>query len=252
MDLEGAVPLVTGGNRGIGEGFVRAFIEAGFEKVFVGTRDPSGAAHLVDEFGARAVPVALDVTNPDHVLRAAEQCGDVNVVVNNAGAFTNNLLIGAEDMSGAREEMEVNYFGPLAMCRAFAPVLKANGGGAIVNVLSVAALVDVPNMGGYAPSKAAARFLSAGIRAELAEQGTRVTALIVGSVDTRMAEHVRGQKEQPIDIGRAGIKALRYDIEEMDTDWMAVAARARLAQDPKGYERTLAKLLHAEFLDTGR
>jgi NAD(P)-dependent dehydrogenase (short-subunit alcohol dehydrogenase family) len=252
MDIEGAVPVVTGGNRGIGEGFVRAFIEAGAEKVYVGARNIADTAHLADEFGNKAIAIELDVTDAAQVKAAAESCGDVNIVVNNAGAFTNRLLIGADDMSGARQEMDVNYFGALAMCRAFAPLLAANGGGAIVNVLSAAALVDIPNMGGYGPSKAATRFMSAGIRAELADQGTQVTTLIVGSVETRMSAHVKGRKEQPIDIGRAGLKAIRLNLDEMDTDWMATKVRASIALDPKGYERRLAELLKAETLDTGR
>ncbi len=252
MNIEGTAAIVTGGNRGIGEGFVRALLEAGAARVYVGARDPAAAQHLTDEFGDRAVPVALDVTDESQVAAAAAQCMDVSIVVNNAGVFARRLLIGADDMSGARQEMEVNYFGTLSMCRAFAPVLAANGGGAVVNVLSAAALTNIPNMGGYGPSKAAARFLSAGVRAELADQGTRVTALIVGSVDTRMAAHVAGQKEQPIDIGRAGVKAIRKNIDEMDTDWMATSVRARIAMDPKGYERGLAKLLKADRLSTGK
>lgn len=252
MEIEGATAIVTGGNRGIGEGFVRALLEAGAAKVYVGSRDPDAASHLAEEFGDKAVPIALDVTDEDQVTAAAARCTDVSIVVNNAGAFTNRLLIGAEDTKGARQEMEVNYFGTLAMCRAFAPVLAANGGGAIVNVLSAAALTNIPNMGGYGPSKTATRFLSAGVRAELADQGTQVTALIVGSVDTRMAAHVEGRKERPIDIGRAGVKAIRNNLDEMDTDWMATSVRARIAMDPKGYERGLAKLLKAEKLSTGK
>ncbi|WP_405231462.1 SDR family oxidoreductase [Lentisalinibacter salinarum] len=252
MDIEGAAAIVTGGNRGIGEGFVRALLEAGAARVYVGARDTAAAQHLAEEFGDRAVPVALDVTDEAQVAAAAAECTDVSIVVNNAGVFAARLLIGADDMSGARQEMEVNYFGTLAMCRAFAPVLAANGGGAIVNVLSAAALTNIPNMGGYGPSKTATRFLSAGVRAEVADQGTQVTALIVGSVDTRMAAHVAGQKEQPIDIGRAGVKAIRKNIDEMDTDWMATSVRARIAMDPKGYERGLAKLLKADRLSTGK
>lgn len=252
MEIEGAAAIVTGANRGIGEGFVRALLEAGAARVYAGARDPAAAAPLVEEFGDRVEGVTLDVTDEDQVAAAAARCTDVSIVVNNAGVFTNRLLIGADDMSGARREMEVNYFGTLAMCRAFAPVLAANGGGAIVNVLSAAALTNIPNMGGYGPSKSAARFLSAGVRAELAGQGTQVNALIVGSVDTRMAAHVAGRKEQPIDIGRAGVTAIRKNIDEMDTDWMATSVRARIAMDPKGYERGLAKLLKAEQLSTGK
>ena len=250
MEIKGCVALVTGGNRGIGEAFVRVLLAAGASKVYAGSRDPRSAAHLVAEFGERCEAVELDVTDPAEVEAAAARCGEVSLLVNNSGVFTNRLLIGASDMSGARQEMEVNYFGVLAMCRAFAPVLAKNGGGAIVNVLSAAALASLPNMGGYPPSKSAARSLSTAIRAELAEQGTQVSALIVGSVDTRMASHVEGVKETPEDIARAGLKAVKHGIDEMDTDRMAVEVRAGMALDPKGMERRFARLLKATHIRT--
>jgi len=252
MDINGCVGLVTGGNRGIGEAFVRVLLESGARKVYAGSRDPTAAAHLVQDFPGRCVALELDVTDAAEVAAAAEQCGDVNLLVNNAGLFLNQLLIGAGDMSAARQEMEVIYFGTLAMCRAFAPVLARNGGGAIVNVLSAAAIVSVPNMGGYGPAKAATRSLSSAVRAELAGQGTQVTALIVGSVDTRMAAHVEGAKEKPEDIARAGLKAVTRGIDEMDTDRMAVEVRAGLALDPKGLEKRMARMLHAQVIRTGR
>lgn len=252
MEIKGSVAIVTGANRGIGEAFVRVLLCANALKVYAGSRDPKAAAHLVAEFPGRCEAIELDVTDFSEVSAAASRCGDVSLVVNNAGSFTNRLLIGAADMSGAREEMEVNYFGTLAMCRAFAPVLARNGGGAILNVLSAAALVNVPNMGGYPPSKSAARSLSAGVRAELADQGTQVTSLIVGSVDTRMASHVEGAKESPEDIARASLKVLKHGIDELDTDRMAVEMRASLALDPKGVERRLARLLKLDVIKTGR
>ncbi|MDA5193506.1 SDR family oxidoreductase [Govanella unica] len=252
MKVAGQVAIVTGGNRGIGEGFVRAFLDAGVTKVYVGARTKADAAHLADEFPGRAIPITLDVTNTDQVVAAARDCGDVSIVVNNAGAFLQQQLIGAPDMSFARAEMEVNYFGMLSMCRAFAPVLKANGGGAIVNVLSVGGIIAAPVMGGYSPSKFAAHALTTNIRAELAEQGTQVSALIVGSVDTRMAAHVKGQKEKPTDIGRAGILAIEKYITEMDTDFMAVTARAALARDPRSIERQMAAQLKMTEISTRR
>ncbi len=251
MDIKGCVGLVTGANRGIGEAFVRVLLEAGASRVYAGSREPAAAAHLVEEFPGRCVALELDVTDPAEVEAAARQCADVSVLVNNAGLFAHQLLIGAADMSAARAEMEVNYFGTLSMCRAFAPVLGRNGGGAIINVLSAAAIVSVPNMGGYGPSKAAARSLSGAIRAELAEQGTQVTALVVGSVDTRMAAHVQGAKERPEDIARAGLKAAARGIDEIDTDRMAVEVRAALALDPKGLEKRMARMLHASVIRTG-
>jgi NAD(P)-dependent dehydrogenase (short-subunit alcohol dehydrogenase family) len=252
MEAKDCVALVTGGNRGIGEAFVRQLIVAGAARVYVGAREPRAAEALVAEHPGRCEAIELDVTDEAEVAAAAQRCADVSLLVNNAGHFANTTLLRAPDLSAAREEMNVNSFGTLAMCRAFAPVLGRNGGGAIINVLSAAALVNLPIMGGYGPSKAAARSLSAGIRAELADQHTRVIALIVGSVDTRMAAHVEGLKEAPSDIALAGLRALRQGLDEMDTDSMAVGIRAALALDPKALERRLARLLKVPTIRSGR
>ncbi|RAY12793.1 short-chain dehydrogenase [Actinomadura craniellae] len=250
IELNGITALVTGGNRGIGQAFVAELLERGAARVYAAAREPAGIdAGLL---AAGAVPIRLDVTDPEQVAAAAQSCPDVSLLINNAGLFTNQRLVLTGDPDAARAEMEVNYFGTLAMTRAFAPVLAANGGGAIANVLSVAAMVPAPFMGGYSPAKAAALWLSTITRAELEPQGTQVTALIVGSVDTRMADHVDGTKEDPRDIARAGLTAVAKGEPVADTDWMAVDARARMARDPARYERSLAKLLHARELRTGR
>lgn len=252
FDVQGATALVTGGNRGIGEAFVRAFLSAGAAKVYVGTRDPANATHLADEGGNRVAILSLDVADPAQIEQAASAASDVSVLVNNAGAFLNQRLIESATIDAARAEMEVNYFGLLGMCRAFAPILKANGGGAIVNVLSSGGLVAVPAMGGYSPSKFAARAATTSIRAELAKQGTSVSALIVGSVDTRMAAHVAGAKERPEDIARIGLSAIKRGADEIDTDRMAMEVRAAQARDPKAQERALARMLDMEEISTGR
>ena len=252
MEIEDSVAIVSGGNRGIGEAFVREFLHCGARRVYVGTRSLEAAESLCGELGERAVAVQLDVTNEADVQAAAAQCEDVSIVINNAGVYLHQTLIGADDMSVARSEMDVNYFGVLSMCRAFAPVLKGNGGGSIINVLSAAAIVAIPNMGGYSPSKFAARALTTNIRAELAGQGTHVGALIVGSVDTRMSAHVAGRKEPSSVVAKAGLKAIRARIPEMDTDAFAVGMRASLARDPRNLEEKMAALLHVESLSTGR
>jgi NAD(P)-dependent dehydrogenase (short-subunit alcohol dehydrogenase family) len=246
----GSVALVTGANRGIGLAFVRELAARGARKIYAGVRAPG---EITDEFKELPVEIVpLDVTDLAAVQAAAAACPDVSLLVNNAGLFTNTRLVLTSDPDAARREMEVNYFGVLNMTRAFAPVLGANGGGYIANVLSVAGAFPAPFMGGYSPAKAAALSLSSITRSELADQGTEVIALIVGSVDTRMAAHVAGRKEDPADIARTGLDALDRGEHVADTDFMAVDARARYARDPIRYERGMTKLLKATTMDTGR
>ncbi len=252
MKIQGSVAIVTGGNRGIGEAFVRCLLQAGAEKVYVGSRSREAGAHLEQEFPGRAVTVELDVTSEQQVAAAAAQCGDVSIVINNAGAYNNQTLMKAPDLQSARQEMEVNYFGVLSMCRHFAPNLGRNGGGAIINVLSAGGILAVPIMGGYSPSKFAARALTTNVRAELADQGTQVSCLIVGSVDTRMADHVQGRKEPPETVAKAGIRAIEKNIPEVDTDAFAVGVRAAIARDPGHLEKQMAAQLKTDTLNTGR
>jgi NAD(P)-dependent dehydrogenase (short-subunit alcohol dehydrogenase family) len=240
--LAGSVALVTGGNRGVGKAMVEELLARGAAKVYAGVRTPSEPA----PDGAERVQ--LDITDPVQVAAAAASCADVTVLVNNAGLHANRRLVLTDDETAARDEMEVNYFGTLAMTRAFAPILGRNGGGVIVNVLSVAAVVPAAFMGGYSTSKAATWFLSTITRAELAEQGTQVTSLVLGSVDTRMADHVAGNKEDPRDIARIGLDGVEAGTLTVATDKMAIDSMAAHAADPERFERQLAKLLHVTQL----
>lgn len=250
---EGCVALVTGANRGIGQAFVEELLDRGAHKVYAGVRDPAEVSlSSGTDASDRMEWIPLDVTDRRQVADAAARAADVTLLVNNAGFFANTRLIDNDDPGPARREMEVNYFGVLDMTRTFAPVLGANGGGAILNVLSSAGAFPMAFMGGYSPSKAAALFLSSIARAELADQGTDVLALIVGSVDTRMAAHVDGQKEAPRDIARAGLDAWNRGETVSDTDWMAVEVRALYARDPARFERRMARLMAASTLRTGR
>ncbi len=246
MKIEDCVALVTGGNRGIGEGFVEALLAAGASKIYVAARTFADAEAAAQR-DPRLVPLQLDVTNEAEVAAAAAQATDVSLLVNNAGAFSMQTLLGAPSLAALRAEIDTNYIGMVSMVRAFAPALKSNGGGAVVNVLSAGAIVSVPGMGGYSPSKFAARAASDALRAELAPQGTHVAALIVGSVDTRMAAHVTHVvKSSPLDIGRAGLAAARHSINEHDTDPHAVSVRAHLARDPAGLAAAMAKVVQEQ------
>ena len=236
-----SVALVTGAASGVGLALVRELAARGAPRIYAGVRDVGSVTGQFDGLDAQVVP--LDITDPRQVAGAADACGDVSLLINNAGYASTQRLVGAADDGAARREMEVNYFGTLAMIRAFAPVLARNGGGCIANVLSVAATIPFPVAGGYSASKAAALFLSTVARAELAGQGTSVVSLILGSVDTKMAAHVAGAKQDPREIARASLLAIDKGYEVYDTDPMAVAARAGYALDPARYHRALARQL---------
>lgn len=246
VEIDGQVALVTGGNRGIGEGFVDELLAQGARRVYVAARSIEDGRAAAARAPDRLVPIELDVTREDQVAAAARACPDLTILINNAGAFRMQTLMGAADLSDLRAEIETNYVGMVAMCRAFAPVIRGNGGGAIANVLSAGGIVAVPGMGGYSPSKFAGRAASTCLRAELAPWNIHVAALIVGSVDTRMAAHIIRQKSAPRDIARAGLVAIRHRIDEHDTDPHAIEVRAFLARDPHGLAESMAQPFRAQ------
>src|SRR5271155_5601624 len=178
MKIEGSVALVTGADRGLGQVYARDLVSRGAARVYGAARHPAA----VTEPGV--TPVALDITSPERVAQAAGQCGDVSLLVNNAGVMKASTFTGAPSLDAARLEMETNYFGMLSMCRAFAPVLAAHGGGAMVNMLSVVSFYTNSINPSYGASKAAAWSLTNGIRIELARQGTLVVGVHASFIDT--------------------------------------------------------------------
>src|ERR1700691_5484125 len=191
MKIEGAVALVTGAGRGLGQVDARELVSRGAAKVYGAARHPG----QVTDPGV--TPVALDITDAQRVTEVAAQCADVSLLVNNAGVLKYSTFIGAPSLDAARQEMETNYFGTLSMCRAFAPVLAANGGGAIVNMLSVTSFYTNPLNGSYGASKAAGWSLTNGVRLELHHQGSLVIAVHAGFIDTEMAALVDLPKDSP-------------------------------------------------------
>jgi NAD(P)-dependent dehydrogenase (short-subunit alcohol dehydrogenase family) len=224
MRIDGSVALVTGANRGIGRAFARELVERG-AKVYAGARN----ADSVDLPGV--VPLALDITDPEQVATAAQTASDVTLLVNNAGVATYAGLV-TGDLAGIRREMETNYFGTLAMVRAFAPVLAANGGGALLNVLSVMAWRGLEYANGYGASKAAQWALTNGVRVELAGQGTQVTGLVLASTDTDMMAGFDVPKNRPEDVVRAALDGVAAGRLEVLADADSVGMKAALALDP--------------------
>lgn len=243
--IDGAVALVTGCNRGIGPTTVRALLKAGARKIYVAARAVDGVKSLVSEAPGKLVPVELDVTRPEQVAAAAKLAKDLTLLVNNAGVNFNTPLVAIDGIDNARREMEVNYFGTLAMCRAFQPALKANGGGAIVNMLSILSLVNLPLMGSLCASKAALWSLTQAVRAELKAQGTHVMAVLPGAVDTDMTKGLDIPKAQPADIASAIVAGLKMRADEIFPGGMAAGVAYGLAGDPKSVEREFANYLPA-------
>lgn len=215
--------LITGANRGLGRRIAEDFLARG-AKVYAGARRPE----TVDITGA--IPVQIDITDPESVRRAAETASDVTVLVNNAGISTRaNLLAGSiEDI---RSEMETHYFGTLNVIREFAPVLENNGGGKILNVLSVLSWAHPATSGAYAAAKAAAWALTDAVRDDLAPRGVTVTALHVGYMDTDMVSYIPAeQKSDPAAIARQAVDGVLAGTTEVLADDTARQAKAALSR----------------------
>lgn len=227
MQIAGGAALVTGANRGLGAAFARAIADRG-AKVYAGARDPAA----VNELGVTAL--RLDVTSPTDIASAARHCPDVNLVVNNAGVVCNTTFLGASSLDPARREMEVNYFGPLAVTRAFAPVLAGNGGGAVINVLSIVSFFNFPAGASQAASKAAAWSMTNGLRMELRDQGTLVVALHAGFIDTGptgMAAGFAGPKLAAAQVVSQALDAAEAGREEVLVDERTRFMKASLPDD---------------------
>lgn len=237
MKIAGCVALVTGANRGIGRRVVEELCARGAARVYAAMRDLSGASGLP----SAAEAVRLDVTDVTAVARAAAVRGDVSLLINNAGVNRNQGFLGPADLADARAEMEVNYFGTAAMCRAFAPVLARNGGGMIANVLTVTARVALPAMGSYCTSKAATLHLTDCLRAELAAQKTGVLAFLPSAVDTDMTRGLQGvPKESPEAAARALCDAIERGAEEAPFGARAEYVTRMLREDPGKVRREYA------------
>jgi short-subunit dehydrogenase len=189
-------------------------VKRGAAKIYVTARDPASLSVLLQDGDSRLVPLTLDVTDPAQVDAAAIAVPDVTLLVNNAGDAAFEGAISASDLTGARQEMEVNYFGPLALPRAFKPVLAASGGGAVLNMLSMVALVSLPMAATYSASKAAFLSLTRSIRAELAAQNTLVFGVMAVQTGTALGARLPSPRLTPREIVFDALDAVQADTNE--------------------------------------
>ena len=224
MKVEGATALVTGANRGLGAAIAQALVDSG-AKVYGAARDNTTITNQ------DVIPVLLDVNNADDIANAARICGDVSILVNNAGIGRSSTSLASDAADAARAEMETNFFGPMRMSQAFAPVLRENGGGALVNVLSVLSFIAMPQAATYSASKAAAWSLTNALRLELRRQGTLVVAVHAGFIDTDMAAGIDAPKISPQDVAAQIVAAIEADAEEVLADPTSEMVKAALPND---------------------
>lgn len=222
MNIKDATVLVTGANRGLGLVFTRELLARGARKVYAAARDPA----TITEAGVQ--PLRLDVTNPDDVAAAAKLASDVTLVINNAGIARAGGFLAEDSEAVTRRIFETNFYGMLSMSKAFAPVLKANGGGALLNVLSVVSWVSGA-MAAYSASKSAAWSLTNALRLELAGQNTQVTALHMGFVDTDLARDFDAPKSTSEDIVKRALDGLEAGEDEVLADERSVQVKQGLA-----------------------
>ena len=244
IEIRDRVVLVTGANRGIGRALVEALLAAGARKVWAGARSTDSLRGLLEAYPGRVEPLSLDVTSRADVERAAQTATDTEVVINNAGivARLGAPVTDPEWLPAGRQEMEVNVFGTLAVSQAFAPVLARNGGGAIVNVVSVAGLVSFPALLSYSLSKAALHSLTQALRALLRPQGTQVLAVYPGPVDTDMGAALPIAKTPPDQVARAIVAGLAAGTEEIFPDPVAQQLGAAFLAGPKALEQQAGAL----------
>ncbi|MFJ6001838.1 SDR family oxidoreductase [Arthrobacter sp. NPDC092385] len=231
MDITDQIALVTGSNRGIGRRFVDELLARGARKVYATARrtDTPEARDLAAL--DRVEVLRLDITDHASVVAAARTASDVTLLINNAGIATSTPLV-TGDLDLLRREMDTHFWGTLDMIREFAPILAANGGGGIVNVLSALSWFSYPGNGGYASAKAAEWNMTNGVRQDLAAQGTLVQGVHLGAADTDIMAGYDGPMIDPALVPRASFDGLAEGAIEVVVDEWSAMVKASLAHDP--------------------
>ncbi|GGO00617.1 SDR family oxidoreductase [Nocardia rhizosphaerihabitans] len=232
--IKDSVVLVTGGSRGIGKALVEELYARGAAKVYATARDRRSITH------SDAIPLALEVTDPDSVAAAAAHAPDVTIVINNAGATTGASFLDSP-IADIRREFDINFFGALHVNRAFAPVLEKNGGGHILTIHSVLSWIAIPGADAYGASKAALWSQTNALRLALAPRGIGVTGLHVGYVDTEMTAGVDAPKTAPSSVAVQALDGIENDAFEVLADELTQQVKAGLGADPAALYSQLAR-----------
>lgn len=222
-DIKDKITFVTGANRGIGKAIVETFLNNEAAKVYAAVRSPDSAAPLTKRYGNKVVPVQLDLAKPETITAAAEMANDVQVVVNNAGTFIASTPMDSNAVDALELGMKINVLGLIRMAQAFAPILKLNGGGAFVQLNSIASLKCSSNFATHSASKAAAYSITQALHQLLGRQGTAVLSVHPGLIATDMstAAGLAGLAEPPFLVAEGIVTALKAGEFHLFPDSMA-------------------------------
>jgi NAD(P)-dependent dehydrogenase (short-subunit alcohol dehydrogenase family) len=234
MDISTSTPVVTGAGRGLGRHLVDGLLARGVPKVYALARDTAAVAQ-----DPRVVPVQFDLRDPAGIEAAAHVAVDATLLINNASTAVFSTPLEA-DLAAVRTEMEINFEGLYRTVRAFVPVIEANGGGQIVNVLSLLSLASTPPMAGYSASKAAAHSLTQALRPVLARRGITLHGVYPGGIDTDMLAGVDVPKTPPAEVADGILGALAADQEDIFPDPNSQAMSQVWWSDPKSFERAFS------------
>lgn len=232
VSLEKRVALVTGANRGVGAAIVQALLDANVKRVYATARNLNSMT-FNDE---RVTPLELDITDREQIAATANNVSDVNLLVNNAGVNAFGSIL-SSDLSGVERDMRTNYFGTLDMVRAFAPIIERNGGGNIVNVISICALASMPGLGGYSASKAALFSATQALRPELNDKKIEIHAVFPGPIDTDMNDGIDIEKASPESTAQHILQDMVNGIEDIYPDPVSQDVFKTWGSNPKQLER---------------
>jgi short-subunit dehydrogenase len=244
MKMNQAVVLVTGANRGLGKAIVAESLKAGARRVYAGARDVTQLEEVVALAPERVVPLSLDITSAASLASAAEKASDISLLINNAGVLSSFDVLASSPESIA-QDFAVNFYGTLAASKAFLPALERaakHERAALLNVLSIVSLSNLPGLGGYSASKAAAYSMTQALRPALSKLNIDVHAVFAGAIDTDMVRSMDMAKTSPADVAHAIIDAVERGVEDVFPDPMSKALFETFRSSPKALEQQFASM----------
>jgi NAD(P)-dependent dehydrogenase (short-subunit alcohol dehydrogenase family) len=245
FSVEGKRILVTGANRGIGKGFVEVLLAAGAGKIYAAARDLDNLKEIVAIDPEVISPIELEVTDSAQVQALGESIDGLDVLINNAGIATGVYTTEVNAVDVARQEMEVNLFGPMAITQVLLPKLKASDEAAIINISSIAGISNFPSLGPYSTTKAALHSFTQGLRADLRGSNIRVLGVYPGPTDTRLAEGVEMPKPSPDKVAVATLESLGKGTNDVFPDDFANHMYSTFLAHPRKLEEAFAEMTSA-------